>query len=73
MIDSTDIDEKIAIMEQTIEALKKSVDSKNLHITQLMNKLEAFTLEKSSHVPTCPPNFNLQNKEVEESLVKFKF
>ncbi|KAH0661858.1 hypothetical protein KY290_027773 [Solanum tuberosum] len=32
MADSTDMDEKFAMMEQTIEALKKSIDDKNLHI-----------------------------------------
>jgi len=57
MADSTDMDEKFAMMEQTIEALKKSVDDKNLHIAQLMNKLEAFTPGESSHVPTCPSVF----------------
>ncbi|KAK4733917.1 hypothetical protein R3W88_008178 [Solanum pinnatisectum] len=44
MSDSTDMDEKFAMMDQTIEALKKSVDEKYLHIAQLMNKLETFTL-----------------------------
>ncbi|KAG5621483.1 hypothetical protein H5410_006701, partial [Solanum commersonii] len=38
MADSTDMDEKFAIMEQTIEALKNP----------------AFTPGESSHVPTCP-------------------
>ncbi|KAH0776474.1 hypothetical protein KY290_007885 [Solanum tuberosum] len=52
MADSTDIDEKFAMMEQTIEALKKSLDDKNRHIAQLMNKLVALTLGESSHVPT---------------------
>ncbi|KAK4724404.1 hypothetical protein R3W88_027183 [Solanum pinnatisectum] len=60
MADSTDVDEKFAMMEKTIEALKKSVDDKNLHISQLMNKLEAFTPGESSH-------------DVEESLAKSKF
>ncbi|KAK4737614.1 hypothetical protein R3W88_001311 [Solanum pinnatisectum] len=54
MFDSTDMDGKFVMMEQTIEALKKYVDDKNLHIAQLMNKLEAFTPGESSHVPTCP-------------------
>ncbi|KAG5590081.1 hypothetical protein H5410_040595 [Solanum commersonii] len=30
MVDATDMDEKFAMMEQTIEALKKSIDDKNL-------------------------------------------
>ena len=32
MDDSTDMDEKFAMIEQTIDALKKFVDDKNLHI-----------------------------------------
>ncbi|KAH0725032.1 hypothetical protein KY284_000897 [Solanum tuberosum] len=73
MADSTDMDEKFAMLEQPIEALKKSVDDKKLHIAQLMNKLEAFTPGESSHVPTCPPDFDQRNKDVEESLTKSKF
>ncbi|KAH0726425.1 hypothetical protein KY290_002238 [Solanum tuberosum] len=73
MADLTDMDEKFAMMEQPIEALKKFVDDKNLHIAQLMNKLEAFTPGESSHVPTCPSGFDQQNKDVEESLAKSKF
>ncbi|KAK4716567.1 hypothetical protein R3W88_014905 [Solanum pinnatisectum] len=73
MADSTDMDEKFVMMEKTIEALKKSVDDKNLHIAQLMNKLEAFTPGESSHDPTCPSSFDQQNKDLEESLVKSKF
>ncbi|KAF3684147.1 putative myb-related protein Myb4-like [Capsicum annuum] len=42
MADSTDMDEKFAMREQNIKALKKSVDDKNLYIAQLMNKLEAY-------------------------------
>ncbi|KAG5584977.1 hypothetical protein H5410_045411 [Solanum commersonii] len=56
--DSTDMDEKFAMMEQTIEALKKFIYDKNLHIVQLMNKLETFTPGDSSHVLTCPPGFD---------------
>ncbi|KAH0781231.1 hypothetical protein KY290_000829 [Solanum tuberosum] len=73
MADSTDMDEKFATLELTIQALKKSVDDKKLHIAQLMNKLEAFTPGESSHVPTCPPGFDQRNKDVEESLMKSKF
>ncbi|KAG5588048.1 hypothetical protein H5410_048482 [Solanum commersonii] len=73
MADSTDIDEKFAMIEQTIEASNKYVNDKNLHIAQLMNKLEAFTPGESSHVPTCPFGFDQQNKDVEEFLSKSKF
>ncbi|KAK4727401.1 hypothetical protein R3W88_032318 [Solanum pinnatisectum] len=73
MADSTDMDEKFVMIEQTIEALKKSVYDKNLHIAQLMNKLEAFTPRESSHVLTCLSGFDQRNKDVEESLAKSKF
>ena len=53
--------------------MKKSVDDKNLHIAQLMNKLETFTPGESSHVPTCQTGFDQRNKDVEESLAKSKF
>ncbi|KAG5576228.1 hypothetical protein H5410_056362 [Solanum commersonii] len=56
-------------MEQTIEAFKKSVDDKNLHIAQLMNRLEAFTPAESSHVPTCPPvKSKFQNEKQSSSI-----
>ncbi|KAK4708276.1 hypothetical protein R3W88_029201 [Solanum pinnatisectum] len=58
MADSTDMDKKFAMMEQTIKALKKSVDDKNLHIAQFMNKLEAFRPGESSHVSTRPSASN---------------
>ncbi|KAG5576878.1 hypothetical protein H5410_057012 [Solanum commersonii] len=73
MADSTDMDKKFAMMEQTIGALKKFVDDKNLYIAQLMNKLEAFTPGESSHVPTCPSSFDQRNKDVKESLAKSKY
>ncbi|KAG5600167.1 hypothetical protein H5410_031537 [Solanum commersonii] len=57
----------------SMNALKKFVDDKNLHIAQLMNKLEAFTLGESSHVLTCPSSFDQRNKDIEESLAKSKF
>ena len=65
MADSTNINEKFAMIEPTIKALKKYVDDKNHHIAQLMNKLEAFTPRELSHIPTCPYGFDQQNKDVE--------
>lgn len=38
-----------------------------------MKKLEIFTSGESSHVPTCPAGFDVQNNDVEESLWKSKF
>ena len=73
MADSTDMDENFAMMEQTIESLKKFIDDKNLHIAQLMNKLVTYRLGESIPVPTCPSVFDQQNKDVEESLAKPKF
>ncbi|PHT79572.1 hypothetical protein T459_17624 [Capsicum annuum] len=73
MADSTDMDEKFAMMEKTIEALKKLVDNKNLHIAQLMNKLEAYEPGELSNVPTYPPDFTPQDKDVEELPAKSKF
>ncbi|KAH0727828.1 hypothetical protein KY285_003545 [Solanum tuberosum] len=35
MVDTTDMDEKFAMMEKTIETLMKSIDDKNLQIAQL--------------------------------------
>ncbi|KAK4362222.1 hypothetical protein RND71_017463 [Anisodus tanguticus] len=72
MADATDMDEKFAMMDQTIEALKKSLEDNNLQIAQLINRLETFSLAESSHIPHVPPGFPPQNKEVEESLSKFK-
>ena len=57
MADSTDMGKKFAMMEQAIEALKKSIGDKNLHITQLMNKFEVFRPGESSHIPTYPSVF----------------
>ncbi|OIT29925.1 hypothetical protein A4A49_51406 [Nicotiana attenuata] len=51
MTNTTNMDEKFAMMEQTIEVLKKSVEDKNLQIAQLMNKLEPYAPGESSHVP----------------------
>ncbi|KAG5602999.1 hypothetical protein H5410_034369 [Solanum commersonii] len=42
MVDATDMDEKFAMMEQTIKTLKKSIDDKYLQITQLMSKLDLY-------------------------------
>ncbi|OIT19444.1 hypothetical protein A4A49_55051, partial [Nicotiana attenuata] len=60
MTDTTNMDEKFAMMEQTIEVLKKSVEDKDLQIAQLMNKLEAYAPGESSHVPPRSPVFTSQ-------------
>ncbi|OIS96100.1 hypothetical protein A4A49_58626, partial [Nicotiana attenuata] len=70
MTDATNVDEKFAMMEQTIEVLKKSVEDKDLQIAQLMNKLEAYSPGESSHVPPRSPVFTSQKTAVEESFAK---
>ncbi|KAH0752193.1 hypothetical protein KY285_005341 [Solanum tuberosum] len=52
MIDATDMVEKFAMMEQIIEASKKSIDDKNLQITQLMSKLDLYNSRESHHILT---------------------
>ncbi|KAH0717401.1 hypothetical protein KY285_013432 [Solanum tuberosum] len=42
MADAKDMDEKFTMMEQTIGALKKSIDDKNLQIAQLISKLDLY-------------------------------
>ncbi|KAK4729991.1 hypothetical protein R3W88_022979 [Solanum pinnatisectum] len=49
MVDATNVDEKFAMMEQTIGALKKSIDDKNLQIAQLMSKLDLYKFGESHH------------------------
>ncbi|XP_070012921.1 uncharacterized protein [Nicotiana sylvestris] len=71
MTDTTNVDEKFAMMEQTIEVLKKSVEDKDLQIAQLMNKLEAYAPEESSHVPPRSSVFTSPKTAIEESLAKF--
>ncbi|KAH0734917.1 hypothetical protein KY285_010624 [Solanum tuberosum] len=56
MVDATDMDKKFAMMEQTIEALKKFIDDKNLQIAQLMSKLDFYNSSESHH------NLTMQEK-----------
>ncbi|KAK4718035.1 hypothetical protein R3W88_016373 [Solanum pinnatisectum] len=52
MVDATDMDEKFAMMEQTIKALKMSIDEKNLQIAELMGKLDLYNSGESHHILT---------------------
>ncbi|XP_009777919.2 uncharacterized protein [Nicotiana sylvestris] len=70
MTDATSVDRNFAMMEQTIEVLKKSIEDKDLQIAQLMNKLEAYAPGESSHVPPHTPIFTSQKTTVEESFAK---
>ncbi|KAG5615305.1 hypothetical protein H5410_015129 [Solanum commersonii] len=49
MVDTTDMDEKFSIMEQTIGALTKSIDDKNLQIAQLISKLDLYNSRETHH------------------------
>ncbi|KAG5594806.1 hypothetical protein H5410_036038 [Solanum commersonii] len=64
MVDAPNMDEKFATMEQTIEALKKSIDDKNLKIAQLMSKLDLYNSKESHH------NLTTQEKVDVDSLTK---
>ena len=64
MVDTTDMDEKFAMMEQTIDAFKKSIDDKNLQIAQLMSKLDLYNSRESHH------NLKIQEKIYIDSLTK---
>ncbi|KAF3671599.1 hypothetical protein T459_11687 [Capsicum annuum] len=72
MADAINMDEKFAIMEQTIKVLKKSVEDKDLQIAQLMDKLESFSPGELNHDPTYSPGFTLQNKNIDKSPSKIK-
>ncbi|KAG5618178.1 hypothetical protein H5410_018002 [Solanum commersonii] len=61
MVDATDIDEKFAMMEQTIEALKKSIDDKDLQITQLMSKLDLYNSGESHHILTIQEKVDIDS------------
>ena len=49
MVNAAAMDEKFAMMEQTVEALKKSIDDNNLQIAQLMSKLDLYNSRESHH------------------------
>ncbi|KAG5600007.1 hypothetical protein H5410_031377 [Solanum commersonii] len=61
MVDATDMDEKLAMMEQTIEALKKPIDDKNLQITQLMSKLDLYNSGQSHHILTIQEKVDIDS------------
>uniref|UniRef100_M1DNW5 Uncharacterized protein n=1 Tax=Solanum tuberosum TaxID=4113 RepID=M1DNW5_SOLTU len=69
MVDATDMDEKFAMMEQTIEALKKFIDDKDLQITQLMRKLDLYNSGESHHILTIQEKFG-SFEPVEVSALK---
>ncbi|KAK4740182.1 hypothetical protein R3W88_003879 [Solanum pinnatisectum] len=61
MVDATYMDEKFTMMEQTIEALKKSIDNKNLQIAELMSKLDLYNSRKSHHILTAQEKFDIDS------------
>ena len=72
MVDATDMDEKFAMMEQIIEALKKSICDKNLQITQLMSKLELYNSKESHHNLKTQEEFDIDSltKSVDSQRAK---
>ncbi|KAK4732467.1 hypothetical protein R3W88_025455 [Solanum pinnatisectum] len=48
-------------MEQTIEALKKSIDDKNLQITQLTSKLNLYNSGESHHILTIQEKIDIDS------------
>uniref|UniRef100_M1DLK1 Uncharacterized protein n=1 Tax=Solanum tuberosum TaxID=4113 RepID=M1DLK1_SOLTU len=61
MVDATDMDEKFAMMEQTIEALKKFIDDKNLQITQLMSKLDLYNSGETHYILTIQEKVDIDS------------
>ena len=61
MVDTTDMDEKFSMMEKTIEALKKSIDDKNLQITHLMSKLVLYNSKESHHNLKTQEEFDIDS------------
>ena len=49
VVDTTDMEDKFAMIEETIEALEKFIDDKNLEIAQLMSKLDLYNSRESHH------------------------
>jgi len=65
MVDATEMDNNFAMMEQTIEILKKSIDDKNLQIAQLMSKLDLSKSGESRHNLTTQKKLMVPTKIVE--------
>ncbi|KAK4728951.1 hypothetical protein R3W88_021939 [Solanum pinnatisectum] len=61
MVNATELDEKFAMMEQTIEALKKSIDNKNLQIAELMSKLDLYNSGESHHILTAQEKVDIDS------------
>ncbi|KAG5619890.1 hypothetical protein H5410_005108, partial [Solanum commersonii] len=72
MVNTTDMDEKFTMMEQTIGALKKFIDDKNLQIAQLMRKLDPYNFRESHHSLTTQRNVDIDSstKSVDSQSTK---
>ncbi|KAG5604446.1 hypothetical protein H5410_025938 [Solanum commersonii] len=67
MVDTTDMDEKFTMMEQTIKALKKSIDDKNLQIAELMSNVKLdYDLISEVLRPVASP-------KIEEDVIILQF
>ncbi|KAH0696228.1 hypothetical protein KY290_013583 [Solanum tuberosum] len=61
MVDATDMDKKFAMMEQTIEALKKFIYEKNLQIAELIGKLDLYNSGESHHILTTQEKVDIDS------------
>ncbi|KAG5619888.1 hypothetical protein H5410_005106 [Solanum commersonii] len=59
MVNTTEMDEKLKMMEQTVGPLKKFIDDKNLQIAQLMNKLDLYNCRELHHNLTAQGNVDI--------------
>ncbi|KAK4717868.1 hypothetical protein R3W88_016206 [Solanum pinnatisectum] len=70
MVDAIDMDEKFAMMEQTIETLKKFINDKNLQIAQLMSNLDLSNSGGSHHNLTMQEKIYVSTKPDESQCAK---
>ncbi|KAH0651254.1 hypothetical protein KY285_031372 [Solanum tuberosum] len=61
MVDTTDMDKKFVMMEQTIETLKKPIDDKDLQITQLMSNLDLYNSRETHHILTIQEKVDIDS------------
>ena len=72
VVDTTYMEDKFAMIEETIEALEKFIDDKNLEIAQLMSKLDLYNCRESHHNLKTQEKVDIDflNKSVDSQIVK---
>ena len=72
MVDTIDMDEKFIMMEQTIEAYKKSIHDKILLITQHMRNIDLYNSRESHHNMKTQERVDIDslNKSVDSQSAK---